>query len=188
MNDIIGFTGFKGAGKDSAAKALISAGYENVKFAGALKAMFRALLHYVGTPSGVAEDMIEGSLKEAPCQLLCGKTPREFMQLLGTEFGRNLIGEDFWVRAAMQRASGFDRVVITDVRFPNEASAIFEADGEVYHVRGQDVANEFSAHASEQYIDDLEVTGYIHNDGTLEDLNEEIRLRFLVSPENDEKG
>ncbi len=43
------------------------------------------------------EDKIEGSLKAKPCSLLAGKTPRHAMQTLGTEWGRNCIGDGFWI-------------------------------------------------------------------------------------------
>lgn len=182
MTEIIGFTGFKGAGKDSAAQELIIAGYENVKFAGALKEMFRAFLRYIGLHDDYIEELVEGALKEEPMAFLGGKTSREFMQHLGTEFGRDLIWEDLWVNAAMMRSDQFDKVVITDVRFPNECSSIQEKDGHVYRIHGQDDPNEFSNHESEKYIAKLPVDGEIYNDGTLEDLSEEVHLRFLVAP------
>ena len=57
------------------------------------------------------------------------------MQTLGTEWGRNMIGPDVWVRLTMHRvddllASGVN-VIIDDVRFDNEAEAIRERDGQI---------------------------------------------------------
>jgi hypothetical protein len=51
--------------------------WRQVKFAGPLKSMCMAL--------GLTEAHIEGHLKEVPCELLCGQTPRHAMQTLGTE-------------------------------------------------------------------------------------------------------
>ena len=52
-----------------------------------------------------------------------GKSPREIMQLLGTEFARNMIDENVWVTALMRQLNDEDNYVIDDVsRFPNGSS------------------------------------------------------------------
>jgi hypothetical protein len=63
-------------------------------------------------------------------------TPRLVMQLMGTEAGRNVFGQDLWVHAFLRAcaSSGHDRWVVSDVRFPNEANAILAAGGQVYRV------------------------------------------------------
>ena len=43
-----------------------------------------------------SEEEIDGRWKEHPCSLLLNKTPRYAMQTLGTEWGRELIGENIW--------------------------------------------------------------------------------------------
>lgn len=65
-------------------------------------------------------------------------TPRLFMQLLGTDFGRNMIHPDIWVNSTM---NDYDRDyqrgqewIITDVRFPNEIQAIKDRGGVVVRV------------------------------------------------------
>jgi hypothetical protein len=78
---LIALTGYAGSGKSTLADILACEhGFTVVKFAGPLKAMLRAL--------GLDEREIEGDLKEQPCQLLAGHTPRRAMQTLGTEWGR----------------------------------------------------------------------------------------------------
>jgi hypothetical protein len=120
---LLGLVGRKGSGKDTAAELLLSQGYQNVKFAGALKEMIRSLLAYQGVDESTIDRMIEGDLKEVPTDYLGGHTPRFAMQTLGTEWGRDLIGKNFWVGTAMRRAEGKPSVV-TDVRFPNEVEAV----------------------------------------------------------------
>ena len=75
---IIGLTGLgRKSGKSTAASVPVSSStgspQDRVSFAGPLKAMMAAL--------GLSSEQIDGSLKETPCDLLCGKTPRQAMQL-----------------------------------------------------------------------------------------------------------
>lgn len=128
---IIGLCGLAGSGKTTIANHLVEHhGFVRLPFAGPLKAMAAAF--------GLGPRELAGDLKEVPSDLLCGRTPRQFMQLLGTEFGRELIGENVWVRA-WERAlgdlatDGFRplRVVADDMRFPNEAAAIRARGGVV---------------------------------------------------------
>lgn len=155
---LLGLIGKKGSGKDTAAAALEALGFQNVKFAGALKAMLRTLLAYQGVEAGIVDRMIDGDLKEVPTPYLNGKSPRFAMQTLGTEWGRELIGYDFWLNVAMQKAST-GNTVITDVRFPNEVEAVKLAGGTVIRVLavGKTVfdGGEGEDHASETLMDSL---------------------------------
>lgn len=131
---VVAFTGQAGSGKSTATRYLVEQhGYTLVKFAGPLKDMLRAV--------GLSEREIEGDLKEKPSYLLCGKTPRHAMQQLGTQFGRDIIGEDFWInlwrRRVEQVFSEAGRVVVDDCRFPNEASAIRRLGGDIYKLVGR---------------------------------------------------
>lgn len=131
---IVAFTGPAGSGKSTATRHLIEQhGYTLVKFAGPLKDMMRAI--------GLSEREIEGDLKEKPSYLLCGKTPRHAMQTLGTEWGRDILGSDFWIRLwrarVEQAASEGKRVVVDDCRFPNEAKAIRQLGGDIYKLVGR---------------------------------------------------
>ncbi|MBB6308884.1 deoxynucleotide monophosphate kinase [Xanthobacter tagetidis] len=128
MNQIvIGFAGRAGAGKTTAALHLVEHhDFERVRFAGPLKAMMRAL--------GCTEEEVDGALKETPCALLGGRTPRQAMQWLGTEWGRDMIAPDLWTRAWEHAVAGKPRVVADDVRFPNEVAAIRRLGGRVIRI------------------------------------------------------
>lgn len=151
---LVGLIGRKGSGKDTAAAALLSEGYQNVKFAGALKDMIRCLLAYQGVDSDTIERMVEGDLKEAPTPHLAGRTPRYAMQTLGTEWGRDLIGEDFWTAVTMARV-GDRKTVITDVRFPNEVQSVEAAGGFPFGISADWIKPVAGEHESERLIDDL---------------------------------
>lgn len=168
---LIGFAGYAGSGKTTASEYLtdvIPHRFHRVKFAGPLKSMASAI--------GLTQRHIEGDLKEVPCALLCGHTPRYFMQRLGTEFGRDLIGEDFWTnlwKAQVREIIGCGgRVVVDDVRFTNELAAVREMGGEVYRiVRGSAPATD-AGHASETQLQGLPE---ILNTGSINSLYDQIR-------------
>lgn len=131
---VIALTGLAGSGKSTASKYLVEKhGYQLVKFAGPLKDMCRAV--------GMTEDEIEGSYKEVPLSYLCGKSPRQFMQLLGTQFGRDCIGKNFWtglwIRAVGSILAEGGRVVVDDCRFPNEADEVRKLGGVVWRLVGR---------------------------------------------------
>jgi energy-coupling factor transporter ATP-binding protein EcfA2 len=139
---IVAFIGPAGCGKSTAAAALIEQGYVRHRFAGPLKAMLRAL--------GLTEAEVDGERKEKPCALLGGKTPREAMQSLGTDWGRKMITGDLWLRAWLDTLPTHGRIVVDDCRFPNEAAAIKSLGGVIVRVHrpGHSYSEE---HASEQH-------------------------------------
>lgn len=158
---LIAFTGLAGSGKSTAAKHLVDTlGFQRIRFAGPLKDMMRAL--------GLTEAGIEGDCKEVPCELLGGKTPRHAMQTLGTEWGRDLICQDLWIRAfnaALTKVPEGVPVVVDDCRFPNEADAIVAAGGVLVRVVRPGAGAGAAGHSSEGQ--QLPAIGEIQNDVSL---------------------
>lgn len=151
---IIAFTGLAGSGKSTAAAHLVSKGFTRIRFAGPLKAMMAAL--------GLTQEQIEGSEKETPCSLLGGKTPRHAMQTIGTEWGRDLIAPDLWIRAfnvALAKVPAGVPVVIDDCRFPNEAEVVATAGGVLVRIERPGAGA--TGHSSEAHV--LPVSATIHN-------------------------
>lgn len=171
---LIGLCGAAGSGKGAAANRLVkSHGFIELAFADPLYAAVSAI---TGKPVGWLKDRVH---KERPLHWCGGKSPRELLQLLGTEFGRSMIHEDIWVTRAMRsvveaRDSGCPGVVITDVRFDNEAVAIREEGGVILEVvRPGDgcLSAEAAGHASEAGISREHILASIANQGTLSDLD-----------------
>lgn len=167
---VLALCGKAGSGKSEAARHLIgNHQYKNGKFARALKEMTRAFLRYRGVADLTIEEMIEGGLKELPSPHLNGRSPRYFMQRLGTEFGREEIHQDLWVDTEMDHIKSWPKVVFDDARFPNEVAAIRSAGGLLIEVkRPGHVGTVHTAHESEvhQFVPDY----FILNDGSLDDL------------------
>ncbi|WP_271025265.1 deoxynucleotide monophosphate kinase [Rhizobium sp. RCAM05973] len=162
---VVAFTGLAGAGKSTAMRHLVERhGYRLVKFAGPLKDMMRAI--------GMTEDEIEGGLKEQPSATLLGKTPRHAMQTLGTEWGRNCIGEDLWIslwrRRVEEAVAGGNRVVVDDCRFPNEAKAIRTFGGKIYLLAGR--GGIAGNHSSESGCGDMDAV--LVNLGSIDELHD----------------
>lgn len=184
---LIGLIGRKGSGKDTAAEVLLKRGYENVKFAGALKDMIRTLLAYQGVDVETIERMIEGDLKEVATAYLAGRSPRFAMQTIGTEWGRDLIATDLWVGTAIRRAEGHNSV-ITDVRFPNEMEAVVSAGGVCFGISADWIKATEGEHESEALIDDLIATlpaeqrliNRMAAPGQTREAIQEFQMRFLA--------
>ena len=98
---------------------------------------------------------------------------RRLLQILGTEVGREMFGQDFWVNQAMKNLGKFDKAVITDVRYPNEYKAIKAREGIIIRIikPGTGAVN---MHASETALDNFSFDATIVNDGTIYDLNKKI--------------
>lgn len=165
---VIGFCGLAGSGKTTAATRLVhNHGFVRVRFADPLKAMLRVLLQARGVGGLSVDAMIDGDLKEMSARELGGRTPRHAMQTLGTEWGRKLIAPSLWVDAWRDVAQRYPRVVVDDVRFPDEAAVVTALSGRIYALhRPGLVAGD---HESERHT--LVVDGVVENDGSVDDLH-----------------
>ena len=134
---LIGLAGPKRSGKTLAAEYLAEVyGFHHDSFAAPLRRFACDVL-------GLTPAELE-AIKESPVAWLDDSsdgrpqvTPRRFLQLVGTEFGRNLIHPHLWVRACLRRVEGQANVVISDCRFGNEARAIRERGGIVVRLNGR---------------------------------------------------
>lgn len=118
---ILGFCGHKGSGKSTAAEVLREEGFTRRALADPLKEACAIIFN-------LTQDQLYGDKKEV-IDPRWDKTPREIMQLFGTEVGRQ-IDEDVWIKSLKAHIDGGDWVV-DDVRFVNEAEAIREMGGTV---------------------------------------------------------
>lgn len=143
---IIGFVGFIGSGKDTAADYLVNFHeFRRDSFANTLK-------DAVACVFGWDRTLLEGRTKEArewreqvdtwwAKRLNMPKlTPRWVLQYWGTDVLRNSFHDDIWIASLENKMRKTrDNIVISDVRFPNEIQAIHNAGGLVVRVkRGQD--------------------------------------------------
>jgi hypothetical protein len=142
---IIGFVGFIGSGKDTAADYLVNThGFRRDSFANTLK---DAVAHVFGWD----RTLLEGRTNEArewreqqdewwSNRLGRNITPRWVLQYWGTEVCRQGFHDDIWIASLENKIrKTSDNIVISDVRFPNEIKAIHNAGGLVIRIkRGND--------------------------------------------------
>jgi hypothetical protein len=70
--------------------------------------------------------MTDPAQKEQPVEWLGGKSPRQLLQSLGTDWGRDMVSATIWIDA-MQRLiaeQSSDVIIIDDCRFDNEAQMV----------------------------------------------------------------
>lgn len=170
---LIGIAGRARSGKDTVANFIIAAiGGYRYNFADPIRAMLAPLGVDMNDPYWQArkEDVIPA----------LGVSPRRMMQTLGTEWGRNLINPDLWLVMAHQRLlRNGPGMVISDVRFENEAAWIRKHGGRIIHVIRPE-AKAVEAHASEDGIEMQDTDARLFNSGTLEELQLSVRELLRV--------
>ena len=159
---LLGLTGPAGVGKDTVGKFLSGYGYTPYAMAAPLKEM----LAVVG--------LIEPRTREEKEALIPGYpfSYRTASQKLGTEWAR-AVDPDFWLKQAELRVGSAHQVVVTDVRFENEASWVRSRGGRIIHIIGREttVSGENATHASENGILKHDSDWVLPNGGTLEVLH-----------------
>ena len=165
---IIGIAGPARSGKDTVAEFLVA---ETGGYIYSLASPLKAMLH-----AGIGVDM---SLpywkehKEDPIGAF-GKSPRQLLQTLGTEWGRGMVHPDIWLIMAnirLLRSGG--GMIIPDIRFENEAQWVRDRGGQILHIRRKDDP-EINPHVSEAGVAQALGETTIHNNGSLQDLQNSV--------------
>lgn len=184
MNDftIVGIGYKKFSGKDTTADYLVQRhGFTRISFADSLKSACGIIFSF-------SDEQLYGDEKEV-FDSRWGKTPREILQLVGTEGIRNVIDPDVWIKSAMFRMQRlneahpdkYNKFVVADVRFPNEAEFIrnFNQSSSVWKINRNLPENLFSKHSSETSLDDYpHWNAEIDNNSTLESLYQNVDKLF----------
>lgn len=129
------------------------------------------------------------------------KQTRTLLQTEGTELGRDLLGDDIWIRyfenwMSVYKSRGIDHFIVTDVRFQNEIEYIKQSGGILIRIDAPkrnyqrlftesngdlDVLHKLSTHISECNLDNLSNDNYdliIKNDIGQESLLPESYSKF----------
>lgn len=168
MGKIVGLTGHARCGKDTMANMLVD------KYAFVKLSFASPIRDFVAHCCGLSLKEME-VVKEKPHPNLLGKSPRYAMQTLGTEWGRMIIGNNFWVNLCLEKAkelsdSGLN-VVVPDVRFDNEARAIKDSGGMIIKIlRPSKEKIELASHESEKGVSKWFIDDIVWNESKPEDM------------------
>lgn len=159
MPDLIGlYSPCPQCGKTTLAGLLLKEGYRLLSFADPLRATLDGLLGWMDGSE------IRDWPKEEPIPVL-GASPRRLLQTLGTEWGRKCVKESVWVDLMAHRLEQMkgQKIVIDDMRFPNELFAIKARGGLLVRI-DRPGFERVGNHASDGALDSYEFDLYITND------------------------
>jgi len=144
---LLGLAGNKGVGKSTYAERLIAQVDLGIisSFAEPIRDMLETL---------IGKRHLRDKKEETVPWL--GVTGRRCLQTLGTEWGRDIIDKDIWVKVAEREIFLLGHevtIIFDDLRFENEAEMIKRRGGEVWRLTREGVSNDIS-HCSEHGIPD----------------------------------
>ena len=193
MTLIIGFTGKKRSGKDTAASIMRELAdlngltAERAAFADPLKDELAEIvshglrLHKVNT-TPLSDSVLWQVIRHEMDDPDTKHKYRLGLQWWGTEI-RRAIDPDYWLRRMQEAIESLEDdgpvhlLTVTDVRFQNEADFIHRLGGIVYRVDRPGLPDD-DTHASEVEINKVTVDGVIRNDKDLSYLRVLVRYRF----------
>lgn len=176
---IIGISGYKGSGKDTAGQVLIDKfGFTKASFAAPIKDM-------VSEQFGIDRFMLEGTdckmreMRDNPKFGAYGLSPRQLLQKLGT-FYNSEISTTYWsdmLEKEYKSQFGND-FVVTDVRFPCEVEMIERNGGKVIRINRPGFTGE--DHVSERSLCDWPFDTVISNHKDMDFLREQTEALMKV--------
>jgi hypothetical protein len=198
---IIGICGFIGSGKDTIADYLVNFHeFRRDSFASTLKDAVSAVFGWdrellEGRTKQAREWREQVDPWWAERLNMPTLTPRLMLQLWGTEVCRRAFHDDIWIASLENKIrTSTDHVVVSDCRFPNEIRAIKSAGGRVVWVQRGDLPEWYDlavesnrggfnhmataypdVHVSETAWVGTEFDAVINNNGTIEELYDQIR-------------
>ena len=167
---IIGLAGKKQSGKNTVATLLQDkfgvggkTGFHSAGFADSLREL--AIEVNPTFPEGSYVDLVSELGYEEAKKI---DNVRKFLQNLGVGV-RRVLGEDTWVNKFWKENGDKVNLAVTDVRFENESKSISNKGGVVIEVVNSRSGSD-DEHVSEQPLPRELISGYMHNEGSIEDL------------------
>lgn len=182
---LIGLSGYARSGKDTVGKYLVDRhGFTKFAFADALKEVAYILNPIVD----ITQEYEFIRLAEGVDQIGWDETKkapevRRILQVLGTECGREVLGENIWVDIISRKIWKYEKVVITDARFPNELAFIKMRGGFSWWI-DRDEVGPLNSHVSENTVTCKDANGIIYNNRDFEHLYKNVDIRLRKEFEN----
>lgn len=174
---IIGLSGYAQSGKDTVAELLcLNYGYERRSFAEPMRNAIYKLNPIVFNLNNRVADLVDEHGWDVA---KANPEVRRLLQVFGTEVGRGMFGDSFWVNQALTGILPEEKIVFSDVRFPNEAHAIKRLNGNLWRINRHN-HSAVNGHPSEHAMDNFMFNHVVYNDGTIDDLSDEV---FMLAKE-----
>lgn len=159
---LIGLSGKAGCGKDTLARLLTDQHHTvTYRLADPIKWALSEMFDFDSV------DWESRDWKEKTIDWI-GQSPRFLAQTLGTEWGRNIVGRETWIRLADKLFKEIDTdsgwtMVVPDIRFNDEAMWVYSRGGMVVQIDRPGLSS-INSHSSEAGLSEAFVSGKIVND------------------------
>jgi hypothetical protein len=199
---VIGICGQARSGKDTAAKMFCSMGAGldgwnltsyTLSLATPIKRMLIEMLDHMALPHSASsfEYVYSDELKDKPIEELGGKSPRQMMQTLGTDWGRGMVDDELWIKIARHQIDFIASnvvpdhalIVIPDIRFDNEAKLC----DYVVKIVNKNKRTQVTEHVSEAGVSKKFIGYTLDNSGTKDHLRKQVLETYasIREQEND---
>ena len=168
MKQLIGLTGKKGSGKDTACEMLA----EIVK---------PLCLQRIGFADEVYNDL--AAMLSIPVWYIKEHKSNFRLMLQGyaTDFKRKMQGDDYWINRWEEKFinSEGDVIVVPDVRFINEAAYIQKMGGVIWRIHRPAVLSQIDLHVSENELDEFQFPT-VDNSGSPHHMFQQLEKMYAV--------
>lgn len=157
---LIALVGYKGAGKTTTTATAILDPRVSMRAMPIYHMSFSKPIMNMLTAMGIPEEILSNKKRwDEPLEYLCGKTVRHAATTLGTEWGRDQIGQKLWTNIALKEANAVRKqgvaALIDNCRFPSEYDDLRSNGAIMIAYRRPDLIVDLS-HSSEWHIAELQ--------------------------------
>lgn len=135
---LVAFTGLKGSGKSTAAQILMELGYTSIAFADPLKEVCKIIF-------GFSHEQMTDPIQKETVDPRYETSPRRILQTVGTTLFRETLPmsrpftSQIWIQYLKNkldtlRASGIENIVVSDLRFEDEADFLRNEGAKIIHI------------------------------------------------------
>jgi len=174
---LIGLSGKKRHGKSTVTNYLVKQyRFVEVSFAWPLKEIVGKQL------LGLSDSQLYGTTEQKETiDPFWGKSPRELLQIIGTDCFRDKVHPDFWVKLGQRNINSLlfkhQNIVVSDCRFPNEVKAIESLGGTMVRIFRRNYRDDGDQHPSETALDNYPFEYIITaGDGEIQELYNNVEV------------
>ena len=142
---------------------------------------------------GVPDEWLRSRVNKDTSIDWLGVSPRFLLRTLGTEWGRDIVDPDVWVKLTDMRieraaASGQQSFAVCGTRFPNEARLVRARGGEVWWINRGVSVSAAPQHRSDAMLVESDCDRVIDNTGTIDQLRVAVEAAWAQYEERRHAG